>query len=266
MEGYPAMKFSAKVKSFSTCLAFDNRWQIICARVFSKKTRFVPYRLSAVQCVADHAGGDESGLWPCLVGGMYDPFLDHVRKRVGEQQINILDLGANAGGFSLAAAQMLELKKIVAVEMNPLTCSRMRLNLLTNYGPKAHAINAAVGPRSAIIKVPWTPGSTGEAVPAEDPTGSTFAVPMMTFDEIVQGNFEGDRIHVVKVDIEGSEWGVLESDSCQALSQCDVLIMEVHPQAGRRPEELSRRLLDEGLVPSGITNPQAKDVVMYFRS
>lgn len=260
------MNIKNKCAGVKNCMLFDNRWQLLVARVFSQKTRFVSYRYRNVQCVADHAGGDESGLWPCLVGGMYDAFLDRVRKSVGQRPINILDLGANAGGFSLAAAQRLELGKIVAVEMNPLTCSRMRLNLLTNYGPKVHAINAAVGPRSAIIKVPWTPGSTGEAVPAEDPTGSVFAVPMMTFDEIVQGNFAGERIHVVKVDIEGSEWGVFTSDSCQTLSQCDFLIMEVHPQAGRRPEELSRRLLAEGLVLSEIANPKAKDVVMYFRS
>lgn len=110
-EGYRTMKIVAKIRSFLTCFTFDNRWQIAFARVFSRKTRFVPYRLNAVQCVADHAGGDESGLWPCLVGGMYNPFLDHVRKRVGQRPINILDLGANAGGFSLAAAQRLELKK-----------------------------------------------------------------------------------------------------------------------------------------------------------
>lgn len=260
------MKIVAKIRSFLTCFTFDNRWQIAFARVFSRKTRFVPYRLNAVQCVADHAGGDESGLWPCLVGGMYNPFLDHVRKRVGQRPINILDLGANAGGFSLAAAQRLELKKIVAVEMNPLTYSRLRLNLLTNYGPKVRAINAAVGPRSETIKVPWTPGSTGEAVPAEAPTGSTFAVPMMTFDEIVIGNFASERIDVVKVDVEGSEWSVFGSASCHTLSQCHCLIMEVHPQAGRRVEELSRRLLDDGLMPSEITNPEAKDVVMYVRS
>jgi hypothetical protein len=117
-----------------------------------------------------------------------------------------------------------------------------------------------------MIKVPWTAGSTGEAVPTGHPNGSMFAVPMMTFDEIVRGNFAGEPMHVVKVDIEGSEWGVFESDTCRTLSQCEFLIMEVHPQAGRRPEELSRCLLDEGLVPSGITNPSAKDVVMYLRS
>jgi FkbM family methyltransferase len=260
------MNINNKYVALKNRLLFDNRWQLLLARVFSQRTRFVSYRYRNVQCVADHSGGDESGLWPCLVGGMYDTFLDRVRKSVGQQPINILDLGANAGGFSLAAAERLELEKIVAVEMNPLTYSRMRLNLLTNYGPKVHAINAAVGPQSAMIKVPWTSGSTGEAVPTEDPTGSAFAVPMMTFDEIVRSNFAGERIHVVKVDIEGSEWGVFASDSCQTLSQCDFLIMEVHPQAGRRPEELSRRLLDEGLVPSGITNSKAKDVVMYFRS
>jgi hypothetical protein len=124
------MNINNKYVGLKNRMLFDNRWQLLLARVFSQRTRFVSYRYRNVQCVADHAGGDESGLWPCLVGGMYDAFLDRVRKSVGQYPINILDLGANAGGVSLAASQRLELEKIVAVEMNPLTDSRMRRTFL----------------------------------------------------------------------------------------------------------------------------------------
>lgn len=117
--------------------------------------------------------------------------------------------------------------------MNPLTYSRLRLNLLTNYGPKVRAINAAVGPRSETIKVPWTPGSTGEAVPAgalaRCISESAFASDIHSLppinDDLLANAYHGASTLLFPSLVEGFGWPIAEAIACG----CPVVTTQVPP-------------------------------------
>jgi FkbM family methyltransferase len=259
------MSLRNKINGLVSSLKFDNSLQLIADRTFFRRSRFVPYRLNGVDLLADQMGGDECGLRPCLVEGMYDPFLEAAGAFRKMKPLNIVDLGANAGGFSLIfATRGVAVKKIAAVEMNPLTYSRMRLNLLTAYGPKACPINAAIADKSGTISVPFSFGGTGDAVSSTEES-HVFRVPALTFDEFLEVNFPGENIDIVKMDIEGSEWGVIDSQARTRLRDCSALIVEIHERPARSVAEFVAAMAGQGLYLSDVRNPREKDVYCFLR-
>jgi len=261
------MSLQTKLSGLSSSLRFDNRIQLILDRIFFRGTRFVPHRLNNIDFVADQKGGDECGLRPCLVEGMYDPFLEVAGLLRGSRAVNVVDLGANAGGFSLIfATRGIAVRKIASVEMNPLTYSRMRLNVLTAYGPKADPVNAAIGKESGKAHVPFSYGGTGDSVDNKHDDNTGFTVPMVTFDDLLGRSFAGETVDVVKMDIEGSEWDVINSGACQRLKDCSCLIVEIHPRDGRRVGDFEKAVGPFGLVLSPVRNPQEPDVFCFVRN
>lgn len=262
------MSIQTKVAGFFSCLKFDNPLQLILSRAIFRKSRFVPHRWNGLQFVADQNGGDECGLRPCLIEGMYEPFLQATGILKSRAPLNIADFGANAGGFSLIfAASAVKVKKLVAVEMNPLTHSRMRLNLLTNFGPKAVPINAAVGGCSMTLNVPFSFGGTGDRIhltPSEGDSG--FSVPMRTLDDLLNEEFPSQKIDLLKMDIEGSEWDVLETGHCQRLRDCRHLLIEVHPHSGRGVLEFQSAVKPYGLELVDVRNADAEDVFLFSQN
>jgi FkbM family methyltransferase len=259
------VSLSTKIAGLAACLNFDNPLQLTLARLAFRQSRFVPHRLNGLQFIADQQGGDECGLRPCLVEGMYEPFLQTAGIFHSRSALNVVDLGANAGGFSLIfPSRKIPLQKITAVEMNPLTYSRMRLNLLTNLGPRAVPINAAIGGCSMNLTLPFTFGGTGDSIPRTPcPTDSSFSVPMLTLDELLDTHHAGQKIDLLKMDIEGAEWDILDSEKCTRLADCQHLLIEVHPRAGRQLVDFQKAVQPYGLTPVEIRNASARDVFLF---
>lgn len=259
------MSLKTKFDGLAACLRFDNALQLFLARFLFRKSRFVSHRLGEIQFVADQFGGDECGLRPCLAEAMYDTFLSALGISQISPPLDIADIGANAGGFSLIfAARKIPVRKVLAVEMNPLTYSRLRLNLLTNYGPVASPVNAAIGGRDAEIQVPFTFGGTGDSLSITGKTAaSMFDVPMVTLDSLLGSEFQGRSIDLLKIDIEGSEWDVLDSGQCGCLANCKNLIIEIHPRGSRALESFAEAVRCYGLVLDPVRNPAAADVFLF---
>lgn len=260
------MSLKTKIAGFTACLAFDNRAQLILNRLFFRKSRFVAHRINKIDFVADQQGGDECGLRPCLTEGMYDPFLRACGANEKSNQLVVADVGSNAGGFSLIfAAKAIPIKKIAAVEMNPLTYSRMRLNLLTTFGPSAKTVNAAIAGQSGTIEVPFTSGGTGESMESfSEVDGPKFSVPLVTLDEFLDNAFPDQKIDILKLDIEGAEWDVLNSNTCKRLADCRFLIVEIHARAGQEITEFAEAIAPFGLMlMREVVNPAASDVFCF---
>lgn len=259
------MSFRTKIEGLSACLHFENSLQLILSRLFFRKSRFVAHRLGEVQFVADQQGGDECGLRPCLIEGMYEPFLQATGLFKAQSSLWVVDVGANAGGFSLIfATRKTPIKKIAAVEMNPLTYSRMRLNLLTNFGPKAVPLNAAIGGCSMNLSVPFSSGGTGDHIKMVlKASDCAFSVPMLTLDELLDSEFNGQTIDLIKMDIEGAEWDVLKSGKCTRLRDCRFLIIEVHENEGQGIEAFEKAVQPFGLSRVPIRNSGAEDVFLF---
>lgn len=141
----------------------------------------------------------------------------------------VVDLGANRGIFSLQAAAVAE--RVVAVEPMQAYSKPLARNLEINAFANVIVVNAMVGGRALM-------GQDGFA--------------LMPLREIM-AMAQGLPIDLVKIDIEGSEFGL----DLECLRPAKRLAMEVHPQWGNAAELIKRveslgfecRTFDESLAP-----------------
>lgn len=124
----------------------------------------------------------------------------------------VIDLGANRGIFTLQAAAVA--KRVVAVEPMQAYSKPLARNMEINAFANVIVVNAMVGGRALM-------GQDGFDV--------------MTLREIM-AMAQGLPIDLVKIDIEGSEFGL----DLECLRAAKRLAMEVHPQWGSTVELVNR--------------------------
>ncbi len=113
------------------------------------RTGIVTYRLKNLEIVIDHHGGDASETRLCLVSDMYRKYIKNMSF---SQPLNVMDLGANGGGFPLMLyADGYTFRNLTCVEMNPRTFARLQFNILHNLPIKTCLINGAIcGERKSL--------------------------------------------------------------------------------------------------------------------
>jgi len=219
-----------RLHGMKAVFAFDNWPMLLLGRVFDRKTGFVAYRKNNLDILVDHHGGDECGTRMCIASDMYRKYLPTFAL---PGPARVLDLGANGGGFPLMLAiEGIELAKVVSVEMNPLTFRRLELNLITNFGTSAVAINAAVCamPVGSEIQVRPSRGGTGDSM-FRDRAGSGEAhvsIFTTTLQELYEKHFAPEPIDLCKIDIEGAEFELFETAPEEVLKKIRYLVMEIH--------------------------------------
>ena len=183
-------------RGLEAVFAFDNWPMLLAGRLFDRKTGFVAYRKKGFDILVDHHGGDQCGTRMCIATDMYSRYLPSFDLR---GPVRVLDLGANGGGFPLMLRIAgVELARIVCVEMNPLTYRRLQVNLTTNLGPSAVAINAAVcGTQGS--EIPSTPsrGGTGDRMYRDRVESEPYVlVPTTTFQVLYDQYFENEDVDI----------------------------------------------------------------------
>ena len=262
------MPLKNKINGLFDCLKFDNKWQLLAARIFSRKTRFVPHRLNQVEFIADHFGGDECSIRPCLVGGMYDPFLNATGLDFLSKKLRVADIGANCGGFSLIfPVRGFCIDKIVAVELNPTTFSRLQMNLLMTCGSVAVVVNSAITGSSGNVSIKFSAGGTGDSISSLSSCDrNSFEIKSLTLDELLDIYFPNQKIDLIKLDVEGSEWDILQSGTCKRLHDVQNLIVEIHARDRLGVLDFSRLLEPFGLKMLNVRNPNEPDVFLFARN
>jgi FkbM family methyltransferase len=134
----------------------------------------------------------------------------------------VVDLGANIGLTSLWFAKCYGVHELLCVEPAARNIDLVRRNLTSN-GVKATILQAAVGPEDGV------------ALFADDPEANRghlsnvgSEVPVISMETILSHLPLGRRVDLLKMDIEGSEQGLLTGDLAW-LDRVDALIVEFHP-------------------------------------
>ena len=141
----------------------------------------------------------------------------------------VVDIGANVGIISILLARRFPSAQIIAYEPVPLTVRHLQRNLVANAVMNVAAMNLAVtgDGRPVTLRVP--PDNSGGAtiLPAVRPEAVAVETPVasLTLDHV----FELHGVHrcrLLKLDVEGAEYEILEAAKC--LDRVQTLILEPH--------------------------------------
>ncbi|MEZ5425528.1 MAG: FkbM family methyltransferase [Pyrinomonadaceae bacterium] len=239
------MGIGNKIKGIGEIWQFDNHWQLFFNRLFFSGEKINVYRLKNLEFICDHSAGDVNGAREVLTTDMYRGFL---AKMELTGPLKILDLGSNNGGFPLLlASENKKIEKLVCVEFNPETFSRLRFNIERNLDCEFTPLNVGVCGDNREIRFDLQNGS-GTSVNIYGQKGleseNGVRVPGETFDQIYERNFKGETVDICKMDIEGAEFEVFGSGKCLSLTNCRYLLIEIHHEKGT-PRDLVLESLSE---------------------
>lgn len=141
----------------------------------------------------------------------------------------VLDLGANAGIFTILAARLGA--RVVAVEANPACLGLLASNIRRNGAGEAVDVEHALVGGGGLLAAGGEP-ILGRATP-----------PLVSIDELAERHGL-EAIDFLKVDIEGSEFDLFARTGGW-LDRVRRIAMEVHPEHGD-PESLAQRLTGAG--------------------
>ena len=257
------MSIKSKVEGIRAIWRFDNRWELLLSRTVFRNDNLNIYRIKGMEILVDHGAGDPNGARHLLVSSMYQHLLGRMKL---QGAINVLDLGANGGGFPLMLhANRICLRKLACVEFNPNTFSRMRFNIERNLDCEFVGLNAAICGERRALEMRLGSGSTGDSIYQQPQTmgARSYQVDGLTFDDIYNASFAGEVIDICKMDVEGAEYEVFATANHQCVSRCRYLIIEIHRVDGKSPEEVITELQRQGFVELPRDSQSDPDVYLF---
>jgi FkbM family methyltransferase len=168
----------------------------------------------------------------------------------------VVDAGAHVGFFSLAASRFA--REVIAIEPHPINYKLLKLNLDRNKTNNVITINKALWYETSKVRFHESFHTGGGSV--FDDSSKSYEVQTVTLEDIVD---EIGDIDLLKIDIEGAEFKVLEKSSAARN-----LVCEVHLKKGDL-QTLARTLTNRGLSIRIFNPPLAKgkersyDIVLH---
>lgn len=177
-----------------------------------------------------------------LFDGAYEPALADVCRRFADPERDALDVGANAGFFSVLLARQLRQGRVVALEPTPSMSVRLQSNLVRNgVADRVQVLELAASDRRGEALLTTLPGKEEYASLGRTPhhamridaadrsaTLSTFTVPTARLDDLVEEN--GLRPGFVKIDVEGAEHLVLGGAEALLRVHRPVVLVEINDE------------------------------------
>jgi FkbM family methyltransferase len=197
--------------------------------------------------------------------------LDLVEKLLDADSV-FLDIGANHGEFSIAAAMIAQRGKVIAFEPVGEYRERLLENIRLNDFRNVQVIPVALGEQEGNLPIFDQPenfrdGTKHEGLPTLFASESRYhareVVPVKRLDNVLS-ELGVNQINVVKLDIEGAEWIALRGGINTLVSSRPILILEIGREtclaAGYEPEALVEWLTKlnyriEKIVAGGKTRP-----------
>ena len=241
------MSLSTKWNAFREMMKMDNGIGLVVSRLIFPRRKVQICRFKGLEFVTDLSKGDANGARSVLATDEYRKFLGFMDLPEG---INVLDLGANNGGFPLLlASEGRTFRKLVCVEFNPDTFERLQQNLEMNFGKEFAAINAAVNGSGEPVSLSGDETGTGANIYQGIEGGAT--VEGATVDEIVRRGFGSEEIDICKIDVEGAEFEILLGQHSTLINRCRYILIEIHHFPDNPRELVIERLGELGFEEAG---------------
>ncbi len=157
----------------------------------------------------------------------------------------VVDIGANIGAFTvLAASAVGSGGRVIAFEPVEGTFRRLGENIALNNLGNVECRRAAIDAQEGTLAIHTGVKSAFATAYLRGVHGRTEDIQVVDCLTIarVLAEYRIDRIHLLKLDCEGSEYGIIDSLTPELASRIDQIAMEVHPVEGRSPWSLGEAL------------------------
>jgi FkbM family methyltransferase len=232
---------------------FPGKWRLKRAAKNLVKDRYykVPYRSGWIWVCPVHAMGKQ-----VFEGQVYEPVLVDIIRAFVRAQFSFIDIGANIGLHTVAAAleKAAENQFFIAFEPEPINYSWLSKNCQTNNLSFVICKQEALGDKDDFLtlNISTTLNKGNHSLLVREGTVGGEKVKVSILDKFLADSPFAPNIPVlIKLDVEGFEWPVLEGGMqfLKALNDV-VLICEVTPKTlavfGKSIHDLQNRLKDVG--------------------
>ncbi|MCA9392429.1 FkbM family methyltransferase [candidate division WWE3 bacterium] len=143
----------------------------------------------------------------------------------------IVDLGANIGAFSIYAATKATNAIVYSVEPEPANFATLQENVTLNNLDNVHLLNAAMGSRDGNVQLYTSNDNSGAHTLLRDQGGETVNVKSKRFETFMVEQSLA-TIDVLKIDVEGLEYEILDSITTETFAKIKSLLIEFHDLMG----------------------------------
>ena len=152
------------------------------------------------------------GHQPIALAGIYETALSTRIVNLARAGGLMLDVGANYGYFSCLWASVRRDNRVLAFEVSPRNLGALRRNLAANrLGSSVEVRAVAAGREAGVMGFQLGPqDQTGQGGFSRAGERSDVEVPVVTLDDVMNGEYAGAEVAVLKVDVEGADTWVLE--------------------------------------------------------
>lgn len=194
----------------------------------------------------------KSGLKLRLHGGagesftLYENFIrrDYLRNGITlKKGDTVVDIGANIGAFAILASSIVGLTgRVIAIEPAKETFARLEENVKLNGFGNIICLRAAIDEKPGTIALKVNSKSAlSSAYNVNGGVGNVEIVPCYTLSQIFE-EYGLQDVHLLKVDCEGSEYGIFESLSQKLADRIIQISMEVHAVNGKSKNSIGDML------------------------
>ncbi|MFA6534582.1 MAG: FkbM family methyltransferase [Patescibacteria group bacterium] len=156
----------------------------------------------------------------------------------------IIDVGAHAGFFSLYARALNPLVKIYALEPEPKNLENLKINLTNNQVGDVKIINGALGAESGERQLFISPDSHNHSLIPQKGFKS-LKTKVWSLSDFCRAE-KIKRVALLKLDIEGGEYEILENLTAKDYAAVGAVILEYHLLPGKSEKSLIDRLKQNG--------------------
>jgi FkbM family methyltransferase len=143
----------------------------------------------------------------------------------------IIDIGANAGYFTLFAAALCSRAKLFSFEPVPVNYAQLKRNCDLNSTRQIKCFPQAVAGHAGVIILTFDPSdsftTSATMFTSEKAADKSLAVPCVTLQRLMDENGIG-KCDLLKMDCEGAEYDILYNCPADYLQRIDQIAMEVH--------------------------------------
>ena len=183
---------------------------------------------------------------------MDECYMDGLELHVPDNSI-IIDIGANAGFFTLFAVSRFNDSRVFAYEPIPSNFKQLARNRGLNADRNIECFQKAVAGHSGTVEIMFNPDDsfTTSATIFQKPhkQNQVIQVPSITLSDIFREHSIG-KCNLLKMDCEGSEYDIIYNCPLECLFRIDQIAMEVHggTESGQNIDSLETYLNAQGFT------------------